>query len=87
MTEPGSPSQQAEEHHYRILLEVSDLPPKQAIECAIAIMDDLIARSNNAATVEQIAAHEKGIGTLLNRAQLLASFLEARKPAKLRVVK
>ena len=50
-------------------------------------LDDLMLLAADPATTPFVIQQEVAVGQILNRAQLVAAFIEARKPQKLRVVK
>jgi len=62
-------------------------PVGQSINSILSIMDQLMAKAANPATVNEIAAEAIGIGQIRSRAELILSFLEARKPQGLRLIK
>ncbi|WP_291869713.1 hypothetical protein [Bradyrhizobium sp.] len=51
------------------------------IDCIVRELDELCAMANNAETVDLVDAQRIGIGQVISRAQLIQSFLMARKPA------
>ena len=66
MKEPGlSPAEQVE----------------RKIDWVVRELDELCALANNPETVELVDNHRVGIGQIISRAQLVASFLLARKPS------
>ncbi len=70
MTEPGSPEQIIEERISRL---IDDL-------------DELCALATDSRTVDLVESQRIAVGQIVTRSQLLASFLIARNPSKLRVV-
>ena len=66
---------------------LDDEPVGQSVNSILNALDDLIAMAANPATVNEIAAEAIGIGQIRSRAELILSFLEARKTLSLKVVK
>jgi peptide deformylase len=62
-------------------------PVAQSVNSIITALDELMAKAVNSETVGQIAAERIGIGQIRLRAELILSFLDARKPQGLRVIK
>jgi len=62
-------------------------PVAQSINSILSVMDQLMAKAANPATVNEIAAEAIGIGQIRSRAELILSFLEVRKPQGLRLIK
>jgi hypothetical protein len=71
MSEPGSAEQQIEERCLRMIDE----------------LDELCAMATNPETADLIEKQKIAIGQIITRVQLVASFLMARDPGKLRVVR
>ena len=51
------------------------------IDCIVRELDEFCAMTNNPETVDLIESQKIGIGQIISRAQLIQSFLMARKPA------
>jgi len=49
-------------------------------------LDDLMVLAADPATTPFVIQQQVAVGKILNRAQLVAAFIEARKPAKFKVV-
>lgn len=65
--------------------EPSEVQIEYRIDCIIRELDELCAMANNPETVDLVDNQQVGIGQIISRAQLIASFLMARKP-QLKVV-
>jgi hypothetical protein len=70
-----------------IQLALDEEPVAQSVNSIISQLDHLMARAVNPSTVHEIAAEAIGIGQIRSRAELILSFLEARKTPNLKVVK
>lgn len=57
-----------------------------SINHALNALDELIAFAHNPETISHLQASEKLIGMVKTRADLLVSFLEAKKAPKLKVI-
>jgi len=57
------------------------------IDCVVRELDELCAMANNPETVDLVERQKIGIGQIISRATLIQSFLMARKPSTLRVVR
>jgi hypothetical protein len=59
---------------------------ERRVDSIIRDLDELIAFAANSETVDLVEGQRIGVGQIVSRAQLVASFLMARNPNKLRVV-
>jgi hypothetical protein len=59
---------------------------ERRVDSIIRDLDELIAFAANAETVDLVEGQRIGVGQIVSRAQLVASFLLSRNPNKLRVV-
>jgi hypothetical protein len=59
---------------------------ERRVDSIIRDLDELIAFAANSETVDLVEAQRVGVGQIVSRAQLIASFLMARNPSKLRVI-
>jgi hypothetical protein len=64
-------------------------PVGQAVNAIICILDELAAMALRPETYDEVAAEERALGAVSSRAQLILSFIDARRKSapKLRVVK
>lgn len=54
---------------------------ERRVDSIIRDLDELCAFAANKETVDLVEAHRIGVGQIVTRAQLIASFLMARKPS------
>lgn len=66
--------------------DVDEEPVPQAINNILDVLDCFMAKANSPATVKEIEAEAIGIGQIQSRAQLILSFIEARKAPKFKVI-
>jgi hypothetical protein len=59
---------------------------ERRVDSIIRDLDELIAFAANTETVDLVEGQRIGVGQIVSRAQLVASFLLARNPNKLRVI-
>ena len=59
----------------------------RGLAAMLSEMDELVAMAADPTTVDLIESEKIAIGQILNRAQLIISFLSTSKPAPLRVVR
>lgn len=57
-----------------------------SVDHALNALDELIAFANNPEAIAHLQANEKSVGMIKTRADLLVSFMEAMKPARLKVI-
>ena len=64
-------------------------PVGQALNAIISILDELAAMALRPETYDEVAAEERALGAVSSRAQLILSFIDARRKSvpNLRVVK
>ena len=54
---------------------------ERKIDWVVRELDELVAMANSPETVELVEEQKVGVGQIISRAQLVASFLLARKPS------
>jgi hypothetical protein len=59
---------------------------EMTVHSIISELDDLMVLAADPATSRYVISEIVGVGQILNRAQLVASFIEARKSPKLKLV-
>jgi hypothetical protein len=62
-------------------------PVGQAVNSIIAALDEIAAMALRPETYDEVAAEERSLGAISSRAQLILSFIDARRSSKIRVVK
>jgi hypothetical protein len=62
-------------------------PVAQAVNSIIAALDEIAAMALRPETYDEVAAEERSLGAISSRAQLILSFIDARRSSKIRVVK
>lgn len=62
-------------------------PVAQRINSMIATLDELAAMALRSETYDEVAAEERSLGAISSRAQLILSFIDARRQSKIRAVK
>ncbi len=65
---------------------IEEEPMGQSINSILTLLDTYMAMANDPGSAHLIAKEAIGIGQILSRAQLILSFLDARKPPKFTVV-
>lgn len=60
--------------------DLRDCPVQDLIDIIVTGLDEICARANDDKTAKDVTLHERGIGQIISRAQLVLSFLDARKP-------
>jgi hypothetical protein len=64
----------------------ADEQMERRVDSIIRDLDELIAFAANSETVDLVEGQRIGVGQIVSRAQLVASFLLSRNPNKLRVI-
>ena len=62
-------------------------PVAQRINSMISTLDEIAAEVLRPETYDDVAAEERALGAVSSRAQLILSFIDARRPSRLRAVK
>ena len=58
----------------------------QALNSVLMVLDIIAGRALQAETCDEVAAEEITLGQVSSRVQLILSFIDARRPSKIRVV-
>lgn len=62
-------------------------PVGQVLNSVINVLDELATMALRPETYDEVAAEERSLGAISSRAQLILSFIDARRSSKIRVVK
>jgi hypothetical protein len=62
-------------------------PVAQVVNSVIRVLDELDAMALRPETYDEVAAEERALGAISSRAQLILSFIDARRSSKIRVIK
>lgn len=61
-------------------------PVAQAINYIISALDIIAGMALKAETYDEVAAEEIGLGRVISRTELILSFLDTHKPAKIKTL-